>query len=45
MIDSKLVDLLVDVVENYELIDIKKEAAWAISNVIYGAGPDQIEYV
>ncbi|KAK1367232.1 hypothetical protein POM88_042793 [Heracleum sosnowskyi] len=42
-IDSELIDLLVNVVENYESLDVKNEAAWAISNVIYGAGPDQID--
>ncbi|KAK1362791.1 hypothetical protein POM88_038352 [Heracleum sosnowskyi] len=31
------------IVESYKSLDVKKEAAWAISNVIYGAGPDQIE--
>ncbi|KAK1362781.1 hypothetical protein POM88_038342 [Heracleum sosnowskyi] len=43
VIDSELIDPLVHIVESYESLDVKKEAAWAISNVIYGAGPDQIE--
>lgn len=45
IIDSELIDPLVRVIENYESLDVKKEAAWAISNVIYGVGPDQIKYL
>ncbi|XP_074347705.1 importin subunit alpha-1b-like [Apium graveolens] len=41
-IDFELIDPLVHIVENYESLDVKKEAAWAISNAIHGAGPDQI---
>ncbi|KAL8148687.1 importin subunit alpha-like isoform X2 [Apium graveolens] len=43
VIDSGLIERLCGVVENYKLLDIKKEAAWAISNAIYGVGPDRIE--
>ncbi|XP_074327238.1 importin subunit alpha-5-like [Apium graveolens] len=41
--DSGLIERLCRVVENYKLLDIKKEAAWAISNAIYSVGPHRIE--
>ncbi|KAK1382130.1 hypothetical protein POM88_019865 [Heracleum sosnowskyi] len=36
VIDSGLIEPLVDVVESYDLLDVKREAARAISNAIYG---------
>ncbi|KAK1363274.1 hypothetical protein POM88_038835 [Heracleum sosnowskyi] len=42
VIDSGLIEPLVDVVENYDLLDVKREAARAISNAIYGLGLNQI---
>ncbi|KAK1363268.1 hypothetical protein POM88_038829 [Heracleum sosnowskyi] len=41
VIDAGLIEPLVDVVENYELLDVKRVAARAISNAIYGLGLDQ----
>ncbi|KAL6501848.1 hypothetical protein OROGR_026981 [Orobanche gracilis] len=38
VIDSGLIKPLVDVVESYDLLDVKREAARAISNAIYGLG-------
>ncbi|KAK1376292.1 hypothetical protein POM88_032485 [Heracleum sosnowskyi] len=43
VINSGLIDDLFRVVQNYKLLDVKKEAAWAILNAMYGVGCDQIE--
>ncbi|KAL8110262.1 hypothetical protein AgCh_026111 [Apium graveolens] len=43
VIDCKLIDPLFNVVQNHKLVDVKKEALWAISNAMCGVGPDQIE--
>ncbi|KAK1371107.1 hypothetical protein POM88_037199 [Heracleum sosnowskyi] len=43
VIDCKLIDPLLNVVQNHKFVDVKKEALWAISNAMCGVGPDQIE--
>ncbi|KAK1394152.1 hypothetical protein POM88_013208 [Heracleum sosnowskyi] len=43
VIDYGLIERLCGVVENYKLLDVKKEAAWAISNAIHGVGSDRIK--
>lgn len=43
VIDFELIHHLFDVVQSYKLLDVKKEAAWAISNAMYGAGSDHRE--
>ena len=43
MIESGIISPLVYLLQNAEF-DIKKEAAWAISNATSGGSPDQIKY-
>lgn len=43
--EGKLIDPLVKIMLNCNLNDVRKEAAWAISNAMCGVGIDQIEYV
>ncbi|KAK1371125.1 hypothetical protein POM88_037217 [Heracleum sosnowskyi] len=43
VIDCKLIDPLLNVVQNHKFDDVIKEAVWAISNAMCGVGPDQIE--
>ncbi|KAK1364520.1 hypothetical protein POM88_040081 [Heracleum sosnowskyi] len=42
VIGSGLIERLFDVIENYKLLDVKKEAAWAISNALHGVSPDNL---
>lgn len=44
MIDAEIIHPLVQLLQTAEF-DIKKEAAWAISNATSGGAPDQIKYV
>lgn len=44
MIDAQLIGPLVNLLQTAEF-DIKKEAAWAISNATSGGTHDQIKYV
>lgn len=44
MIDSNIIPPLVSLLSHAEF-DIKKEAAWAISNATSGGSPDQIRYL
>nr|XP_017229726.1 PREDICTED: importin subunit alpha-2-like isoform X2 [Daucus carota subsp. sativus] len=41
--EGKLIDPLVKIMLNCNLNDVRKEAAWAISNAMCGVGIDQIE--
>lgn len=44
VIEAGLIGPLVNLLQNAEF-DIKKEAAWAISNATSGGTPEQIKYV
>lgn len=44
VIDASLIGPLVNLLQNAEF-DIKKEAAWAISNATSGGTPEQIKFV
>lgn len=44
VVEAGLVQPLVQLLQNAEF-DIKKEAAWAISNATSGGAPEQIRYV
>lgn len=44
MIEADIIGPLVNLLQNAEF-DIKKEAAWAISNATSGGSHDQIKYV
>lgn len=43
VVDAGIISPLVNLLQNAEF-DIKKEAAWAISNATSGGSPDQIKY-
>lgn len=44
MIEANIIGPLVQLLQNAEF-DIKKEAAWAISNATSGGSHDQLKYV
>jgi len=44
VIEAGLIAPLVNLLQNAEF-DIKKEAAWALSNATFGGTPEQIKYV